>query len=254
MPIASSFPQGTPIWVDLQTSDQPAASAFYRDLFGWEVADASAATGGYSRASLGGTPVAAIGPFPPMVTRPVWTVYFSVDDIAASATAAAQTGGAVLLPPGEVMPGLQLSIVADAAGAVLGLWQRDKDSPWLRDEPGAVDWLELVSPDPAASFPFYESVLGVGVSEMKVGENPYDLFDVGETSVAGAYRSDGQDPAHWVVYFNVDDLDAAIARLTGLGGSVLTGPMTAQGVGRWAEAADPQGAAFALLEPEQEPV
>ena len=64
MPIIDSFPQGTPIWVDLQSRDQAGAAAFYRQLFGWEVPPASAETGGYSVASMRGVPVTAIGPLP----------------------------------------------------------------------------------------------------------------------------------------------------------------------------------------------
>ena len=116
------------------------------------------------------------------------------------------------------------------------------------------DWLELVAADPAATYPFYERVLGLGVSEMRVGDEPYGLFDVGETSVAGAYRSEGEDQPHWLLYFNVADLDAAVVRATELGGTLRTEPQSAAGVGRWTEIVDPQGAVFGLLEPEPEPV
>ncbi|MGH1523282.1 VOC family protein [Leifsonia sp. L25] len=250
MPIVTDFPPGTPVWVDLQTSDPAAASSFYRSLFGWDVTEADPASGGYAIASLGGTPAAAIGPFPPGMERPVWTVYFAVADIDASAAAATEAGGAVLLPPGEVMPGIRLAVVADPAGAVLGLWQRDQDSPWLRDEPGAVDWLELAAPDYEQTFPFYEAVLGVAVSEMRVNDEPYGLLDVGPANVAGATTAARGVPAHWLVYFGVADLDAAVLRLTELGGSVLEAPVAAAGVGRWAIVTDALGAGFGLLEPE----
>jgi hypothetical protein len=252
MPIESSFPHGSPIWVDLQSSDPAGAAAFYRALFDWEVEPAAADTNGYALATRRGVPVSAIGPLPEG-QRPTWTTYFAVDDIAAAAQAVLGAGGAVLLPPGELIPGVTLSIVADPAGAVLGLWQSRTESPWLRDEPGAVDWLELVAPDIEAVFPFYEAVLGVGASEMRVGDEPYGLFDVGDRSVAGAYRSDGSEPAHWLVYLNVADLDATIVRATELGGTLRTEPTSAAGVGRWAEIVDPQGATVALLEPEPEP-
>ena len=250
MPIVSEFPPGTPVWADLQTSDRTAAAAFYRALFGWQVPDADPAHGGYAVAELGGTPVAAIGPFPPGMQRPVWTVYFAVADLDASAAAATATGGAVLLAPGELMPGVRMAIVADPAGAVLGLWQRDQDSPWLRDEPGAVDWLELAAPDYESTFPFYEAVLGVAVSEMRVNDEPYGLLDVGPANVAGATTAAEGVPAHWLVYVGVADLDAAAEALSRLGGTILEPPVAAGGVGRWAIVTDPQGAAFGLLEPE----
>ena len=139
-----------------------------------------------------GVPVTAIGPLPPSMpegSRSVWTTYFAVDDIQASTAAATAGGGSVLLPPGELAPGVQLSIVADPAGAVFGLWQKEKDSPWLREEPGAVDWLELVENGCEASFDFYENVLGVGTSQMAMGDGVYSLFDVGESSASPARSS-----------------------------------------------------------------
>lgn len=254
MPIEDAFPQGTPVWVDLQSADPPAAATYYRSLFGWEVSPPSAESGGFSLASGRGVPIAALGPLPSEDVPVMWTAYFSVDDLQAAAEAATRAGGSVLLEPGEPVPGIHLAIVADPQGAVFGLWQpRGQGDPWLRDEPGAVDWLELVAADPASTFRFYEAVLGVGISEMRVGDEPYGLFDVGETSVAGAYRSEDADSAHWLVYFNVADLDAAIVRATELGGTLRTEPLSAPGVGRWAEIVDPQGAGFALLEPEPEP-
>ena len=35
MPERTSYAQGTPNWVDLPTTDQAAAKAFYAGLFGW---------------------------------------------------------------------------------------------------------------------------------------------------------------------------------------------------------------------------
>ena len=35
MPTRDSYAQGTPNWVDLQTTDQAAAKAFYAGVFGW---------------------------------------------------------------------------------------------------------------------------------------------------------------------------------------------------------------------------
>ena len=67
MPIIHSFPNGTPIWADLQSSDPAGAAAFYRELFEWEVPPASKETAGYSVALKRGVPVAAIGPQPPML-------------------------------------------------------------------------------------------------------------------------------------------------------------------------------------------
>jgi len=55
-----------------------------------------------------------------------------------------------------------------------------------------------------------------------------------------------QVPPHWRVYFEVDDCDAATAKVTELGGSVLRPPMDMP-YGRHADVADPQGAMFSLI-------
>jgi len=53
----------------------------------------------------------------------------------------------------------------------------------------------------------------------------------------------------WLYYFNVEQLDPAIARVTGQGGQVVHGPHEVPG-GSWiVQCLDPQGAMFALVAP-----
>lgn len=59
----------------------------------------------------------------------------------------------------------------------------------------------------------------------------------------------GDVPAHWSVYFAVDDCDAAVATAKETGANVLAGPMEAQGVGRFATIQDPYGAVVGLITP-----
>lgn len=51
----------------------------------------------------------------------------------------------------------------------------------------------------------------------------------------------------WLFYFIVGDIDAAVARVTAGGGTVLNGPMEVPGGGWIIQALDPQGAMFALV-------
>ena len=55
-------------------------------------------------------------------------------------------------------------------------------------------------------------------------------------------------PSHWSVYFAVEDADAAIAKVTELGGSVEQ-PAEDTPYGRLGCVADPMGARFKLLGP-----
>ena len=63
MPTRDSFVQGTPNWVDLQTTDQAAAKAFYAGVFGWSYDDQPMdGDAVYSIAKIGDESVAAIAP------------------------------------------------------------------------------------------------------------------------------------------------------------------------------------------------
>jgi uncharacterized protein len=56
-------------------------------------------------------------------------------------------------------------------------------------------------------------------------------------------------PPHWQVYFLVPNLDAAIDQTKGAGGNLLFGPQETPAA-TLAVLTDPQGAAFALMEPD----
>ena len=53
-------------------------------------------------------------------------------------------------------------------------------------------------------------------------------------------------PPHWLPYFGVDDCDAAMAKVTELGGTVFTEAMDIP-PGRFAVVGDVEGAAFAVI-------
>jgi uncharacterized protein len=55
-----------------------------------------------------------------------------------------------------------------------------------------------------------------------------------------------QVPPHWMIYFRVPDINAAVERIKANGGKILNGPMEVPG-GDWVlNAMDPQGGAFSL--------
>jgi predicted enzyme related to lactoylglutathione lyase len=58
-------------------------------------------------------------------------------------------------------------------------------------------------------------------------------------------------PPHWTVYYNVADCEATAAQVKELGGEVYFGPQFMETVGTFATCADPQGAVFAIIEPDQ---
>src|ERR1700693_4425457 len=98
MPVRTSYTQGTPNWVDLQTPDQGAAKAFYSGLFGWTYDDQPMPEGQvYSMAMLGEHAVAALAPQPPEMAAagapPMWNTYLAVDSAARGAAQAVSARG-----------------------------------------------------------------------------------------------------------------------------------------------------------------
>ena len=80
-----------------------------------------------------------------------------------------------------------------------------------------------------------------GYTEWQLGGRPHRRDD------AEARLGAGRGPASmWMVYFAVDDADAAVARVTELGGAVMMGPMDIE-PGRFAVVSDPSGAVFSVM-------
>jgi predicted enzyme related to lactoylglutathione lyase len=57
-------------------------------------------------------------------------------------------------------------------------------------------------------------------------------------------------PAHWLQYIGTRDVDATADAAVRAGGSVIKSPSDMQGAGRYAVLKDPQGAMFAIIDPE----
>lgn len=114
---------------------------------------------------------------------------------------------------------------------------------------GAPCWYELCTADPAAAQAFYGPVLGWAFQDAGMEGFSYTLAMAGAEMVAGVMDPGQPMPEFWMLYFAVDDIDAACARVSALGGQVYRAPEDIPGTGRFAVLADPQGAAFGLLQP-----
>ena len=259
MPTVDGFKTGYFCWADAATSDHQAGRDFYVNLFGWEADDMPVPGGGtYTMFKVGGRNVAAISAQQDEERAqgipPHWNVYVSVDDVDSFTKEAEAAGGAVLMPPFDVLDSGRMAVIADPAGAVLGLWQPAAHRGYgLVSEPGAPDWHELLSADLDRARNFYRDLFRWEVEDSEMPNATYTLFRDGDTYVAGAMARPedmGDMPSHWTVYFNVADCDAAAARVKELGGQIYVEPMVIESVGKFAACADPQGAAFSILKPE----
>src|SRR5580704_7862945 len=103
MPQRESYVEGTPNWVDLQSTDQAASKEFYAAIFGWEYDDSPMGEGDeaavYSMAKKGGGYVGAITHQPAHLAAagapPMWNTYLAVDDVDAAAGRVTESGGTI---------------------------------------------------------------------------------------------------------------------------------------------------------------
>jgi predicted enzyme related to lactoylglutathione lyase len=253
MPARDSYAQGTPSWVDLQTTDQAGAKAFYGGIFGWSYDDQPMDAGAvYSIAKIGDAQVAAIAPQSPELKAagapPMWNTYLAVDSADEAAAKVGPAGGTVAMEPFDVMDAGRMAFVMDPSGAAVAFWQANQHiGAGLVNEPGTVIWNELITNDPKA-VPFYEDVLGVTTTTVDVGANKYTMFQVAGKEVGGTMPPMMEGvPNHWHVYFSVADTDATAAKIKELGGSVMVEPFDTP-IGKMAVVADPQGAVFSLFQ------
>jgi len=254
MPEQTSYTQGTPNWVDLQTTNQDAAKAFYAGLFGWTYDDQPMPDGPvYSMAMLGSHPVAAIAPQSPELAAagapPMWNTYLAVDSVDQAAGKVEAAGGKVGMAPFDIMDAGRMAFVIDPSGAAVALWQANQHiGATLVNEPGTVTWNELITSDPGV-VSFYADVVGLTAAPMDMGGGgpAYTVFEAAGRPVGGttAPQMPGV-PNHWHVYFAVADADAAAAKVTELGGAVVVPPFDTP-VGRIAVVSDPQGAVFSII-------
>jgi predicted enzyme related to lactoylglutathione lyase len=240
----TSYAPGTFSWAELVTGDADAAKAFYTAVFGWEYRDTPIGDGMvYSTALVDGLAAAAL--FASTEQPPHWNCYVTVESVDETARRARELGANLLAEPFDVMDAGRMAVIADPTGAALALWEpRGHIGASVVNQPGALTWNDLVTPDPDAAADFYASLFGWTTMEIP-DSGGYKVIRNGERSNGGIPPRQEGAPTAWLPYFGHADVDAAAARIGELGGRVLAGPMDI-GMGRIAGIADPQGAVFAL--------
>ena len=257
MPTRDTAPVGAPCWVELMTSDVDRSRAFYSSLFGWVAEDPAPEFGGYVNFTKDGVRVAGCMAAQPDTPVPdVWSVYLASDDAQKTVDLAAPNGGVVHLPPMPVGDLGSMAFLGDAGGAGIGIWQPGQHKGFgILGEPGTPSWFELHTRDYDSSVSFYREVFRWDTHT--VGDSPefrYTTLGADDAALAGiidaaGFLPDGA-PAQWFVYFGVQDADAALATTVELGGTVVQ-PAEDTPYGRLATAADPTGAVFKLVAPNE---
>jgi len=156
----TSYAPGTFSWVELVTSDADAAKAFYTAVFGWDYRDIPIGEGMvYSTALVDGRAAGAL--YASAEQPPHWNCYVTVESVDEAARRAGELGAKVMAEPFDVMDVGRMAVIADPTGAALALWEpRSHIGASVVNQPGALTWNDLVTPDPDAAARFYGSLFG----------------------------------------------------------------------------------------------
>lgn len=241
------WPAGTPCWVAISVPDVSAATAFYGAVLGWSFIDGGGQSGRYYIAQTGGRDAAAVGPVVQAGQPSVWTVYLATDDADETAGLITENGGTLLGGPTEIPGTARTGIALDPTGGLFGIWQSlEMIGAGVVAEAGSLTWTDVRLADPVAGRAFYSAVFGYSYQAIPDAPAGYATVHVTDGDpVAGIVRTPDGVPSHWLTYFAVADVDAAVAVAARAGAAVLM-PAEETGSGRIAVLTDPFGATFAV--------
>jgi predicted enzyme related to lactoylglutathione lyase len=253
----TSYETGTFSWVDLGTTDQEGAKAFYAGLFGWEYEDMPIGDGAnYTMCRIEGKDVAAIATQSDQERQqgipPHWNSYVTAHDLDERTARIGELGGNVIMPPFDVLEAGRMALAADPTGAVFLMWQpKNHVGAGLVNVPGALTWSELGTTDPDVAKRFYGDLFGWTYEDLDMnGQGTYTIVKNGDRSNGGIRSLSPQEqgmPPFWLAYFATESCHESAAAAQKQGGRVLVPRMQVQ-AGAFSVIADPQGAAFAVFE------
>lgn len=117
---------------------------------------------------------------------------------------------------------------------------------------GVPCWYELSTRDVDAAAAFYRPLFDWRIVDAMMPGFDYRIAqDAHGHGVAGLAPQQGPEgtPPAWLFYLEVADCDTSAALITDAGGAIIVPPTDISSTGRFAVAADPQGAVFGILTP-----
>jgi uncharacterized protein len=230
---------------DLRTTDPDAARIFYAEVVGLDFTEAPPSTEPspigvwllHEQARARGA-------------RPHWLGHIGVTDIEATVARLVEGGSERLGPTVQAQDGSRWSTLRDPLGALVAMrhsGQRPNRTP--------VGWHHLHTSDLERSWTTYSERFGWKQTETLDVPEPaggYRLFawdEAGQSvgSMANSARAPGVHP-HWLFYFSVADLEAALAKTRAHGGNAPASATVLANGDRLAPCEDGQGAAFGLYQ------
>ncbi len=244
------------VWYELMTTDMEAAKAFYTSVVGWGTQDVSMPGMPYTLFTVAGSSVSGLMRLPEdakkIGERSSWIGYVGVSNVDATAERIKRLGGAVHVPPRNILNISRFSVVADPQLATLALvqWLTPRREPVAEPSaPGQIRWHELFAADWEKAFAFYGDVFGWQKENPdSAAMDAYQLFSAGGETIGGIFTKPPTVVVpFWLFYFNVGNIDAAVKRVKAGGGQILEDPLEVPGGGWTVQCTDPQGAMFALV-------
>jgi len=263
-PLARTYPAGVTSWIETRQPDVDTAIAFYAGLFGWEFEDMLPpdTPDRYVIATLDGLDVASITNASDGTAS--WATYVAVDDAAAVAARLVALGAMELEPAQDAGPAGRSARFSDPQGAPFSLWEAGRRlGAQVTNAPGAWNFSDLHTSDPAAATRFYSEAFGWRVVDQGWGaaiqvpgygdhleatvdpdirERQASAPDGFEDVIGSLAQARDDESPHWHVTFTVADRDATAEAVERFGGQVLS-----SGEDDWTRHAlvrDPGGATF----------
>jgi hypothetical protein len=242
------------VWYEHLTNDPNAAIDFYTQVMGWKTQPFGEANDYVMWVGDQG-PLGGVMKLPQEAAKmgapPNWMAHVQVENVDTTTSLANKLGGKVYREPADIPTVGRFAVIADPQGAVISIFM--PNVPMTLHDPskaGEFCWNELMTSDNVAAFNFYSQIFGWKiVQEMDMGPmGTYRVFGIGETQIGGMMTIPKGSPMRpmWLYYTETAGLDAAVARATKNGATIMNGPMDVPGGGRIAQLMDPQGGAFAL--------
>lgn len=254
---SSQSTRGQFIWHDYMAPDVAEAQAFYTAVFGWGIQEWPEFA--YWMWTIDGEPRGGFAAFDDRLRSagvpPHWMTYVAVADADATAAQAKALGARTVLPAEDIPDVGRFVAVQDPQGAWFQLFTPSGGADRGDVSPvGDVSWHELWTTDNEAAYAFYTTLFG-WESAGEFADPSFGVYRMfGRNGVALGGMSPllpamKDVPPHWLPYFRVADLGAAIERVTANGGRIINGPMEVPGGDHIAQCLDPLGGSFALHQP-----
>jgi uncharacterized protein len=238
-------------WINMLTPRPVESCQFYSGLLGWTYGEIPGH--GFS-IKVGGKDVGGLfdreGPNTPK-GPPLIGVMLKVESADATAEKISALGGRAA-PPFDIPGAGRMAVCFDPNGAEFDVWE-PRTMPGTevdRSRHGAPTWFETLTTDTARAGKFYCDLFGWSTRVQRMAGFDYTSFLHQGTPIAGMMQISpdmGAMRPNWLVYFAVDDVDAAARRATDLGGRVCLPLRDIPEVGRFCGIVSPQGVMFYLI-------